>query len=193
MNLASRNSFLYQFTALNIFAIVVLIAAYFQGWLFQIYAADTSHIISIISITLLGGLVVSLIKAVGLNTLWNRLIDGDVSLIDRIRPRKIEGLGLELASKIQVIHHIAVVLLLMGISGTMIGIIIALKSTEAFAVGDQSSMVLAIVMLFKGVYVKFYASLVGIVGHMWILTNYHMLSSMSRRVLARMSDHVRSI
>lgn len=187
MNPPSKNSFLYQFTALNIFAMVVLMAAYLQGWVSQIYAADVSHIIAIISVTFVGGLIVSLIKAVNLNNLWNRLLVRDPN---HKFSRPLEALGLELASNISIVHHMAVMLLLMGISGTMIGIILALKSTEAFAIGDQSSMVLAIVMLFKGVYVKFYASLVGIIGHMWILTNYHMLSSMSRRVLARMATYV---
>lgn len=185
-----RNSFLYQFTALNIFGLSLLGAAFFQGWISQIYLADTTRITVIIAATFIGGLVLSLIKAVSLNKIWNGLTYKSYDLYIQIQGKTVEGLGLQLASKIQIVHLIATVLLLMGISGTMIGIILALKSTETFAIADQSNMVVAILMLFKGVYVKFYASLVGIIGHTWLLINYHMLSKKSRLVLAKMVEHV---
>lgn len=185
-----RNSFLYRFTALNIFGLALLVAAFFQGWVSQIYDTDSSHITSIIAITFLGGLVVSLYKAIGINQLWNQIQDTSHELRWFIRGKTVESLGLRLSANISIVSHIAVVLLLLGISGTMVGIILALKSTEALSTGDQGSMVAAILLLFKGVYVKFYASLVGIIGHTWLLTNYHMLTSMSRRLLARMSEHV---
>lgn len=182
-----RNSFLYRFTAVNIFGFALLGAACYQGWVSQIYQTDTTHITVIIAITFLFGLVNSLWKAVGLNLIWNELTDNPGRLSRWIaRP---DATALRLASSLQIVHHIAVILLLMGISGTMIGIIMALKSTEAFSTSDQASMVVAIVMLFKGVYIKFYASLVGIVGHMWILNNYSMLTGMGRRLLARFSEH----
>lgn len=184
-----RNAFLYRFTAVNIVGLALLGAAFQQGWVSQIYLADSTHITVIIAITFLFGLIVSTYKAIGLNRVWNDMTDRNPALMTWVRGKATDVIALRMSSSIQIVHHIAVLLLLMGISGTMIGIILALKSTEAFATSDQASMVLAIVMLFKGVYVKFYASLVGIIGHMWILNNHNMLTSMSRRLLARMIDH----
>lgn len=185
-----RNSFLYQFTALNILGLALLGAAFFQGWITQIYNTDSTHITVIIAVTFLGGLGIAVSKAVGLNQIWNSLSDKSDHFLKQIEGKTVEGLGLRLASKIQIVHLIAVVLLLMGISGTMIGIIMALKSTETFAIGNQANMVVAILLLFKGVYVKFYASLVGVISHAWLLINYHMLSSKSRLILAKMVEHV---
>jgi hypothetical protein len=188
--LSLRNSFLYQFSAINIFAVALLVAAFFQGWITQIYQGDTVHITSIIAITFFCGLGISIWKAIGLNRLWNQLYDNDDNFIWRLKGKTVEALSLRLSSKIQIVHLVSVLLLLMGIAGTMIGIILALKSTEAFAVSDQSSMVVAILLLFKGVYVKFYASLVGIIGHGWLYVNYHMLATKSRLILARMAEYV---
>lgn len=185
-----RNAFLYRFTAINIFGIAFLGAAFFQGWVSQIYSGDTSHVTIIIAFTFLCAMAVSLMKAISLNKLWNWLDDKNEWFIEKIKNSTMEALGLRLASSIDIINHLAIVLLLMGISGTMIGIIMALKSTEAFATSDQANMVVAILLLFKGVYVKFYASLVGIVFHGWILTNYYMLKTQSRRLLARMIGYV---
>jgi hypothetical protein len=185
-----RNAFLYRFTAINIFGFALLGAAFFQGWISQIYSGDTSNVTVIIAFTFLCAMVASVIKAIALNNLWNWLDDKNEWLMSKIKGASLEALGLRLSSTIEIIHHLAVILLLMGISGTMIGIIMALKSTEAFATSDQASMVVAILLLFKGVYVKFYASLVGIVFHGWILTNYYMLKTHSRRLLARMAGHV---
>ena len=52
----------------------------------------------------------------------------------------------------------------------MVGIIIALKSTEIIAVADTSNTVAAILLMFKGVYVKFYCSLTGIIAQRISLT-----------------------
>lgn len=184
----ARNSFLYRFTAINIFGVGLLGAAFHQGWVSMIYHGDSSHITAVIGVTFLLGLVVSLWKAYGLNQMANALVDQEPTLLARIKRRAIDAIGLRMNANIQIVNHLASVLLLLGISGTMIGIILALKSTEAFSTQDQASIVLAIVLLFKGVYVKFYASLVGIMGHMWLLTNYSMLTTQSRVLLARMSE-----
>jgi len=183
----SRNSFLYRFTAVNIFGFALLGAAAYQGWVGQIYQTDTTKITMMIAITFCLGFVLSLCKAISLNHIWNELTDHP----DRLRRwmAQPDATALRLASSLQIVHHIAVILLLMGISGTMVGIIMALKSTEVFSTSDQASMVVAIVMLFKGVYVKFFCSLVGIIGHAWLLTNYNMLTTMGRRLLARFSEN----
>lgn len=158
-------------------------AAIQQGWVATVIATDTTRITWAIAFVFLVGLGVSVQKAIGLNRIGNA--------VKGLRPRmqmSADTIGLRLASETQIVGHFATVLLLMGISGTMVGIILALKSTEMFSTSDQSNMVLAIVMLFKGVYVKFYASLVGILGHMWLLSNYNMLTTMSRRILANVAE-----
>jgi len=187
VNNSAQNYFLWRFTAVNICGFGLLGAAYHQGWISQIYQTDTTHVTTIIAATFVLGLIVSLWKAVTLNQQWNTIGTEQVSNVDAV--------GLRMAANLQIVHHIAIVLLLMGISGTMVGIILALKSTEAFSTSDQANMLLAIVMLFKGVYVKFYASLVGIIGHTWILTNHNMLTTMGRRILANLTEqtHARSI
>jgi hypothetical protein len=178
----TRNSFLYRFSALNIFGFGLLAAAFHQGWISTIIQTDTTHITWLIGLVFLLGLGISCWKAHGINRIANNSHHG-VRL-----PVPPDVVGLRLAAEIQIVQHIATLLLLMGIAGTMIGIIMALKSTEMFSTADQSSTVLAIVMLFKGVYVKFYASLTGIVGHMWLLTNYSMLATTCRRILANMTE-----
>lgn len=183
-----RNSFLYHFTAINIFGFGLLAAAVHQGWVAQVFQSDSSRITWVIALTFMFGLVASLWKAVKLNKLSNDLLDTGSGLFEKVYHRSLDSLSLRMVSDIQLVSHIATILPLMGLVGTMIGIILALQSTQAFAQQEQANMTLAIVMLFQGVYVKFYSSLVGVVGCGWLLTNYNMLSTMSRRLLARMSD-----
>src|ERR1044071_858205 len=182
-----KNGFLYRFAAINILAVMILGATFHQGWVTQIYNADVTHITTVIGVVFLLGLLFSIVKAVQINRLWNQLELDAISTQPWIcRP---EAVGLRISSSIQIIHHIAASLLLLGIIGTLVGIILALKSTEAFSTSSQANLVVAIVMLFQGVYVKFFCSLVGIVGHMWLMNNYSMLVSMGRRLLARMYEH----
>jgi hypothetical protein len=175
----THNGFLYRFSALNIFGFGLLLAALHQGWIGLIAQTDTTRITWLIAAVFMIGLGVSIWKAIGLNRVGNHIH----GLAGRMKLPP-DTIGFRLAAEMQIVNHFASVLLLMGIAGTMVGIIIALKSTELFSTSDQSSMVEAIVMLFRGVYVKFYASLVGITGHLWLLTNYNMLSTMCRRILA---------
>src|ERR1044071_7828230 len=146
-----RNSFLYRFTAINILGVVLLVAAFHQGWVNQIYSGDVTHITTVIGVVFLLGLMVSISRAVQINRLWNQLELDPVSMQHWIvRP---DAAGLRISSNIQIVHHIAASLLLLGIIGTIVGIILALKSTEAFSTSDQANLVVAIVMLFQGVYV----------------------------------------
>jgi hypothetical protein len=179
----TRNSFLYRFSALNILGFGLLAAAFHQGWISTIIATDSTHITWVIGLTFLVGLAISVWKACGIN----RIANNSHNTLRQLHMNP-EVVGIRLAAEIQIVQHLAIILLLMGIAGTMVGIIMALKSTEAFSTADQSSIVLAIVMLFKGVYVKFYASLTGIVGHMWLITNYNMLATCCRRIIANLVE-----
>jgi hypothetical protein len=181
-----RHNFLYKFTALNIFGVILLLAAYIQGWITQIIITDISHITLLIASLFFIGLCISTYKA------WK--LDKKLEWIDKLNSsvkfnKSVEILSIESINYISIISLIGKILLLMGFMGTMIGIILALKSVETFSTGGDANMLLAIVMLFKGIYVKFYASLVGIVAHAWTLTNNHMLTSISRRILVKEINH----
>lgn len=172
------NNFLYRFSAFNIFMGFLLSLAFFQGWIQQVYQTDITHLTSVIVVIFLIGLGIAYRRAFLLNAPTSAY---QISLgkTNEIREQRM-------SASLDILHHIANVLLLIGIAGTLTGVIIALRGTESLTTGTDMSQ--AVLGLFKGVYIKLYISLTGIIFHIWTLTNYHLLSTRSDYVLADLHE-----
>ncbi len=67
-------------------------------------------------------------------------------------------------------------LVILGLIGTVAGIIIALSGVVPSSVGDVSSIAPMVAKLIVGLKVAAHTTLVGMIGYLWLGTNRHLLS-----------------
>ena len=186
-----RHVLLLRCAVINLVAFALLGAAYVQGYVDQIIAADQTYLCAVIFAVFLAGLVLAFRKVADTSRELDHVRDFN-PLVRSCAARylaKTHGRGgdgramaaadlrLKRAHDIAVVRHIANSLVLIGLIGTVLGFIIALSGVDPERASDVTSISPMVATLIDGMSVALYTTLVGSVLHIWLMVNYHMLAT----------------
>lgn len=179
-----------RFAVLNSIAGALLLAAWANGLLSMVMAADATRLSLLIFAVFGGGLVLC-----G----WRiSQVSRDVSSLNPARRRNdsiparyytalstrnekergaiTSSLRLELTQRIVLVRYIANSLVLLGLIGTVIGFIIALSGVDPEGAQDVAAIAPMVSTLIAGMSTALYTTLVGSVLNMWLMANYQILT-----------------
>jgi hypothetical protein len=182
---------LLRYLLLNITAIAILAAAFFQGWVIDIFATDATRLTTVIAGVFIVGWTICTYKICHCSRELN-LIRRD-NAASQSRMQWYAGLTKEagaeshgtiadclrsrLYSRISAIRLVANHLILLGLIGTVIGFIIALSGVDEGSVADVGSVGPMVSKLIQGMSVALYTTLVGAVLHVWLTLCYQVLAT----------------
>jgi hypothetical protein len=184
-----RYLLLLRFLIINLTGFALLGAAWMQGWIALVLAADDTHICKLIFTLFIIGLVWTGQKvwmlARELNALdggWSGepskvadFMNGIVGREGATRLALANALRLKLAHRITPVRHVASSLVLLGLVGTIIGFIIALSGVNQDAVTNAAAIGPMVATLLHGMAMALFKTLVGSVLNIWLMVNYRLL------------------
>lgn len=187
----SRHRLLLEFALFNLAATALLAAAYLQGWIGTILAADTTGLTVAIFGVFVGALALAAGKLHAVSRELNCVRELDTcrgSLAVRYlsevvgrgsgsRAITAAALRAELAAGTAIVRYLANSLVLLGLIGTVLGFIIALSGVDPERAGDVRSVGPMVSELIRGMSVALYTTLVGSVLNLWLMVNYRLLAS----------------
>jgi hypothetical protein len=180
-----------RFALLNIVAVGLLAAVYFQGWLDDALEGYTAWLTLVICAVFVFGFLSCAVRILRTNDELNAVEQGRPppptragKYLESVSGRSAEGrticaglLRNQLGGQIAVVRHTADSLVFLGLVGTVIGFIVALSGVDPQAstqVDDVASMVGTLV---AGMSIALYTTLVGAVLHVWLMVNHRMLAT----------------
>ncbi len=179
-----------RFALINLIGFALLGAAYVQGLLEMVLAADRTYLSVLIFVVFLGGTAVCARKIWQTSRELNYVRAFDplsasraAEYIAQLRGRSGDSRGilasslrLKLTQRIAVVRHVAGSLVILGLIGTVIGFIIALSGVQPDQASDFKAITPMISTLISGMSTALYTTLVGSVLNVWLMTNYHVLA-----------------
>jgi biopolymer transport protein ExbB/TolQ len=180
-----------RFALINIVAFALIIAAWLQGWLKGLFEPMTAILSGIIFTVFLYGLVQCGLKIWQTSLAINDMKAGGKAASAQAarhmpdarsknaesRAIQINMLRLKLSNQIQIVRHIANLLVFLGLIGTVIGFIIALSGVNAEAVSQADSVATMVSTLIQGMSIALYTTLLGAVLNVWLNINHRMLTT----------------
>ncbi len=190
-SLAHRYLLVLRFALINIVAFALVGAAALQGWLEGLLEPTTGILSGIIFAAFLYGLGLCGIRVWQTSLAINDMKAGGRTASAQIarymasprtkdaesRAIQINMLRLKLSHHIQIVRHIANLLVFLGLIGTVIGFIIALSGVVPEAVSNPETVATMIATLIRGMSVALYTTLLGAVLNVWLTTNHRILST----------------
>ena len=189
-----------RFVALNLVGLAGLFLVWVNGWVGRVLEADSSGISVLIFLLFLVGLASS---AYRINKVTQELEhlrarntgsteDSRLAVYKRALATGGESatraLELRLFSRIAFIRHIANVLVLLGLVGTVVGFILALQHVNAENASDVNAIGGVVGTLIEGMGVALYTTLVGSVLNLWLAANYQLLATGTANLAAALID-----
>jgi biopolymer transport protein ExbB/TolQ len=186
---ARRYLLVLRFVILNSAILAFLVAAWLQGWLDQMVATDSFHIIKLIALLFLVGLhqCGSRILQLGqeLNALANprervgtraeAYLNAISDAAPESRPLLAGTLRLRFATRLGNVRYIANLLVLLGLIGTVAGFIVALGGISPSTAGDLNAIGPMVSSLLQGMSIALYTTLAGSLLNIWLMLNYRLL------------------
>lgn len=180
---------LFRYLTINFFGICILILCYLNGWIHQISNADPTRIVWVIFLLFIYGMILcsykiystskemNLVKN-GVNRgKWHDFIKLTKESQDYRHGGIVEALKLKLYGRIMFIKYIGSSLVMLGLIGTVLGFIQAMSGVTPDIVGDINSLGPMVASLTTGMSVALYTTLVGSILNMWLMMNFHILST----------------
>ncbi|MFQ5994099.1 MAG: MotA/TolQ/ExbB proton channel family protein [Acidiferrobacterales bacterium] len=191
-----------RFVLLNLVAFALLGAAYMQGLVDIVIAADRTYLSVLIFLVFLVGLGISARKVWQTSAELNHAREfktgpGSVVAEDLARqvgqdlenrPKVSGGVRLKLSHRIAIVRHIANSLVLLGLIGTVLGFIIALSGVDPENATDISSISPMVSTLISGMSTALYTTLVGAVLNVWLMANHQLLAGGTVKLIAALID-----
>jgi hypothetical protein len=191
-----RYLLLMRFVLANSIAIALIGAAAGMGWIQALLAADGSAYSLAIVAVFAVGLFWSAQRVAQLSQALNEIKGYEVGRYEApAYLRAIQGrdagsrailgstLKLRLAARIAPVRHIANSLVLLGLTGTVIGFIIALSGVHPDSAADVSAIGPMISTLIRGMSIALYTTLVGSLLNIWLMVNVRLLESGTIKLL----------
>lgn len=182
---------LLRFGLVNLAGAALVAAAWLQGWLDPVIAADGLHLCALMVALFLFGLGRASEKAwmlsLELNSLAARRADDGTKVGAFLaaaaradstgRATLAAMLRLKLAQRIAGVRHIASALVLLGLVGTVVGFVLALGGVDPSTAGDPSAIAPMVSKLIDGMSVALYTTLVGSLLNIWLMLDYRLLEA----------------
>lgn len=182
---------LLRLALLNILAFAMVGAAWWEGYIATIMEADQTHLSVLICIVFIVGLIISVWRATQINAEIGQLqsikgasksgeLHGNPEiekLLSEVAQGSMGALRLRLTHRIASVRHIANVLVLLGLIGTVLGFIIALSGVNPDSASDIEGIAPMVSTLIQGMSTALYTTLIGSILNVWLSANYQMLSS----------------
>jgi MotA/TolQ/ExbB proton channel family len=184
-----RYLLLMRFVLANSIAFALIGAVWANGWLDGMIATDKYHLVKLnigvflVGLTLCGKRILKVSQE--LNDLkenaanpasrancYLRAIAGKDS---QSRAMLADSLKMKFGFRLGTIRHIANTIVLIGLTGTVIGFIIALSGVNAEAATDAQAIAPMVSTLLFGMAIALYKTLVGSVLNIWLMANYRLL------------------
>jgi hypothetical protein len=193
---------LLRFGLVNLAGLALVGAAWAQGWLDPLIAADGLHLCALIAAVFLVGLGRACEKAWMLSLELNGLAGGRAragtkagAFLAAARHADSTGratlaamLKLKLAQRIAGVRHIASALVVLGLVGTVVGFVLALGGVDPSTAGDPSAIAPMVSSLIEGMSVALYTTLVGSVLNVWLMLDYRLLEAGAVHLLTRLVE-----
>jgi len=180
-----------QFTLVNVVSAALCIAAWLEGWLSGAFTGYSLWLCLLIITVFLYGLGLCGLR------LWQvvREIDDVHARAIRSASRaawylaQVRGasadrraticglLRLRLAQPLSGVRHIAGILVLLGLVGTVIGFIVALSGVDPQQVPAVDNVAPMVARLINGMSIALYTTLIGSVLHLWLMVTHRILAT----------------
>ncbi|MFQ5936560.1 MAG: MotA/TolQ/ExbB proton channel family protein, partial [Acidiferrobacterales bacterium] len=201
---------LLRFALLNLVAFALLGAAYVQGLVDMVVAADRTYLSVVIFFVFVGGLGLcgwkiwqtshNLNSVRAIDTLAQLNTIHDLARLLRREPSELNNLinvlRLRLSHRIAIVRHIANTLVILGLIGTVLGFIIALSGVDPEHASDISAIAPMVSTLISGMSTALYTTLVGAVLNVWLMANHQLLAGGTVKLIAAVMEltdgHARS-
>ena len=175
------SSLLYRFLLLNLLAFALLGAAVREGYVDKVVSADQTRLSVAIFIVFLVGLGISGWRAWQINKEIDALSrsaknNSHGGIKGENKPVVLGSLRLNLTQRIAAVRHIANLLVLLGLIGTVLGFIIALSGVDPETASDVDSIAPMVSVLIQGMSTALYTTLIGSVLNVWLTANYQILA-----------------
>jgi len=182
---------LLRFLVLNLAALALLAAAWIQGWVTVVLAADVTRLCAIITAVFVIGWGLCAAKTLRCSRELNAVRAGIAGADSRVRWYRelaaraepaaraalAECLRARLYARISVVRTLSTHLVTLGLIGTVIGFIIALGGVNAQSAADVASVAPMVSTLIEGMSVALFTTLVGAVFHVWLMMCYQVLAT----------------
>jgi hypothetical protein len=190
-DVAHRYLLALRFVLLNVTALALVGAAWFQGWITELLVNDTTFLVRVIFLVFLLGLAQAGARVWKLSTELNelkerrfsprsrtgRFLDAAEKLDSAGRATLASCLRLKLASRLQSLRYIAGVLVLLGLTGTVVGFIVALSGVNPATVSDVSAIGPMVSTLLTGMAIALHTTLVGSLLNIWLTLNCRLVET----------------
>lgn len=184
-----------RFAAINLFGFAGLALAWLNGWVALIVAADSSRICLMIFALFIVGLLLTAWRIEKVTAELDHIERGHGGRLDAYRravrgagPNAVRALELRLFSRIQFIRFIGNTLVMLGLIGTVVGFVMALKGVDAQSAGDARAIGGMVSTLIEGMGVALYTTLVGSVLNLWLTANFQILATGTATLAAALID-----
>jgi hypothetical protein len=189
---------------LNLVALALVAGASLQGLVAPVFATDTTYISHLIVLVFAAGLTVCLRRVMQLSRELNQLKSAYPAPDSRAgqflsrarhadpqtRASLAASLRLKLSSRIAGVRQFANNLVLLGLTGTVVGFIMALSGVNPDTVGDVSAIAPMVSSLIEGMGVALYTTLVGSVLNIWLMLNCRLLETAAVSFVTQLMDRV---
>lgn len=157
----------------NIFGLICIVYATYTGIIGHMLAVDDTGITISILLAFLVGLYLTVMRIFQANR-----------LVAKTQYHREE----ELYSGIRYIKWLTGLVVMLGLLGTVVGLLITFESIggESFS-AENASVIMA--GLSKGMTIAFYTTIVGVVANIWLKLNYLIMQTAISRFLKRKKEH----
>ena len=165
--------------------------AFFQGWTTDLLTTDTYHLCKLITVIFLIGLFLCGQKLIKISSNYDdfkrRIITTGFhkSYLSSIyRPGVDKNLmstvfSNRISSYISIVYKFISYLVLLGLLGTVFGVVLAFIGFDLTSIGDLSKLASSSVALMQGVKIALYTTLLGSIYSLWLSLCYHILERFS--------------
>ena len=187
-----------RFGLVNLAAFALLGAAYARGWIHTVVAADPANLCAAIVGVFVVGFFVCGWRICRLSRELSALHAPDPNPASRVarylilthgrnpgsRAILASSLKLKLSGRVAFIRYVANTLVFLGLTGTVVGCIIALSGVTPDASVDASRIAPMIATLSHGLSAALLTTLVGAVLNIWLMANYYLLATGTTTLLS---------
>jgi hypothetical protein len=193
---------LLRFALFNLAAFALAGAAYANGWIAELFAADGTRLTLAILAVFAVGLTLCTLRVWQVSAELTCLAGPPDSLgawsadyLAKLAHREAQSraisagaLRLAMGRRITAVRHLASSLVTLGLIGTVVGFVIALSGVDPAAAGQVDAVAAMVAELIDGMAVALTTTLVGAVLNLWLMADYQILASGAARLTGGLID-----